>query len=113
MADVAAVAGPLGPRQFQDLFTCIPFSGTCTLTAAGGAETSQVLTGVSGAALGDIVLLGVVEDAEDGSLTATVNAADQVEIILANATASTITIAAGTVVRGVVLKLRDPVGFAL
>ena len=113
MADVAAVAGAQAPRQFQDLFEVIPFSGTCTLTAAAGTETSQVLTGVTGAALGDIVLVGVVEDAEAGSLTATVPLADQVEIILANATAGTITIAAGTVVRGVVLKLRDPTGFAL
>ena len=107
MADTVAVVGPQGHRQFQDLFEVIPFSATCTLTAAAAAETSQVITGVTGAALGDIVLLGVVEDAESGSLTATVNAANSVEIILANATGSTITIAAGTVVKGVVLKLRE------
>ena len=105
MADIAAVVSPLGPRQFQSLFHCIPFSATCTLTAAAAAETSQVITGVTGAKQGDLVILGFVEDAESGSLSATVHADDKVEIILANATASTITIAVGTVVKGVVLQL--------
>lgn len=107
MADVAAKISPLGPRQFQSLFNTIPFSATCTLTAAAAAETSQVITGVTGAKQGDIVILGIVEDAEAGSLTATVHVDDGVELILANATGSTITIAAGTVVKGVVLQLKE------
>ncbi len=106
MADTTAVVGYQGGRQFRALFDTIPFTATCTLTAAAAAETSQVINGVTGARQGDIVLLGAVEDAEAGSLTATVNANDSVEIILANATGSTITIAVGTVVYGVVLKYK-------
>lgn len=105
MADVAATVGPNHARQFQSLFTVIPFSATVTLTAAAAAETSQVLTGVIGAKQGDIVILGIVEDAEAGSLTATCHADDSIELILNNATGSTITIAVGTVVKGVVLQL--------
>jgi hypothetical protein len=102
---MGAVAG--NRRQFQDVFSeVIPFAGTVTLTAAAGAETSATVT-VPGAEQGDAVLFGIVEDAESGSLTATVNAADTVEFILANATGSTITIASGTVVYGVVLKFSN------
>lgn len=103
-------AGSNQPRQFRDIFkSVIPFSGTVTLTAAAGAETSATVS-VPGAAVGDAVIASLVEDTESGSLTAQVNAADLVEFILANATASTITIPSGSVVKGVVLKWDDEVG---
>lgn len=105
MADIAATVGPDHARQFQSLFTVIPFSATVTLTATAGSETSQILTGIIGAAQGDLVILGIVEDTEAGSLTGQVNVTDQVELIFANATGSTITIPVLTVVKGVVLKL--------
>jgi len=99
-------------RSFRSLFKyAIPFSGTVTLTATAGAETSASVT-VAGAAVGDAVLFGLVEDTEDGVLTANVNTAGAVEFTLVNATASTITIAAGTVVKGVVLGWDDEVGIA-
>ena len=105
-------SGTNNPRQFRDLFqSVIPFSGTVTLTAAAGAETSATVS-VPGAAVGDAVIASLVEDTESGSLTAQVNAADLVEFILANATGSTITVGAGSVVKGVVLKFDDEVGLA-
>jgi len=105
-------AGSNQPRQFRDIFkSAIPFTGTVTLTAAGGAETSDTVA-VAGAVQGDCVLFGLVEDTEDGVLTANVNVDGLVEFTLVNATASTITIAAGTVVKGVVLKWDSEVGIA-
>lgn len=90
-------------RQFQDLFaSAIPFVATVTLTATAGAETQAAVT-VPGAAPGDIVLWGLVEDMEAGVIAANVNAANTVEFTLTNATGSTITIA-GATVKGVVLK---------
>lgn len=89
-------------RQFQDLFDAITFSGTVTLTALAGAETSATVT-VPGAAVGDIVLFGVTEDFESANVTASVSAANTVEVILGNATASTITITSAPI-KGVVLK---------
>ena len=104
-------AGSNQPRQFRSIFSSgIPFSGSVTLTAVAGAETSDTVS-VPGAVTGDCVLFGLAEDTEDGVLTANVNAADLVEFTLVNATASTITIAAATV-KGVVLKWDDEVGIA-
>lgn len=98
-----AGVGTKGKRQFQALGEVIPFVGTVTLTAAAGAETQSSVT-VGGAENGDIVLWGVEEDLEGGVLSANVNVAGAVEFTFANATASTITIAAGTVVNGLVIK---------
>ena len=98
---------PFRPEQFQALFDVIPFSGVLggALTAAAGAETSATIA-VAGEIQGDIVIAGMIEDSESGSLTYNVNAADLVEFTLANATGSTITIAAPQV-RGVVLRLKE------
>ena len=91
-----------GPRLFQDLFDVIAFTGAVTLTAAAGAETQASVT-VVGAVPGDIVIWGLVEDIEGATVSANVNTADAVEFTLANATASTITIASAAV-NGVVLR---------
>ena len=100
---MAVTVGNKGPRQFQDLFDVIPFQDSAAaLTAAAGAETG-VNIAVPGAALGDIVIASVNADVADASFTADVTAADVVTVVLANATASTVTIAAGNV-KGVVLK---------
>ena len=81
-----------------------------TLTAVAAAETSDTVA-VVGAEQGDAVVFGLVEDTEDGVLTANVNVNGLVEFTLVNATASTITIA-GATVKGVVLKFDDEVGVA-
>ena len=98
---------PFRPEQFQSLFDVLPFAGVLggALTAAAGAETSATIT-VTGAIPGDIVIAGMIEDSESGSLTYNVNNADLVEFTLANATGGTITIAAPQV-RGVVLRLKE------
>lgn len=96
-------AGTQGKRQFQALFDIIPFVQTgAVLTATAGSETGVNIT-VPGAELGDIVIASVDADVADASFTADVTAANTVTVVLANATASTVTIASGTV-RGVVLK---------
>jgi len=103
-------AGSNLSRSFRSIFPrAIPFTGTVALTAAAAAETSDTVS-VPGAAQGDCVLFGLVEDTEDAVVTAHVNAADLVEFTLVNATGSTITIAAGTVVNGVVLKWDSEIG---
>jgi len=100
------------PRQFRSIFkSAIPFTGTVTLTAAAAAETSDTVA-VAGAEQGDVVLFGIVEDTESAVVTADVNVDGLVEFTLVNATGSTITIAAGTVVKGVVLKFDDELGLA-
>ncbi len=104
-------AGSNQPRQFRDIFkSTIPFTGVVTLTAAAGAETSATVA-VAGAVQGDAVVFALVEDTEDGVLTANVNVNGLVEFTLVNATASTITIA-GATVKGVVLQFDDEVGIA-
>ena len=100
---MAVTVGNKGPRQFQDLFDVIPFrDSSAALTATAGSETG-VNIAVPGAELGDIVIAGVNADVGDASFTADVTAANVVTVTLANATAGTITIAAGDV-KGIVLK---------
>ena len=94
------------PEQFHSVFDVLPFTGTVTLTAVAGAETSDTIS-VPGVAPGDIVLGAIVEDTESGVLGWDVNAADLVEVTLVNATASTITIPAATVAQGVVLRMKE------
>lgn len=91
-------------EQFQALFDVILFKDSAiTLTAAAAAETAVDIA-VPGAALGDFVQVGLVEDVEAGALTAQVTAAGVVTVSLVNATGSTITIAAATL-KGMILKL--------
>lgn len=91
-------------EQYQGLFDIILFKDSAiTLTAAAAAETTVDIA-VPGAAMGDFVQVGLVEDVEFGSLTAQVTAAGVVTVTLANAGAGTITIAAATL-KGMVQKL--------
>lgn len=105
-------AGQQNAMQFTGLFeNVIPFVGSVTLTAAAGAETQASVT-VAGAEQGDIVLWGLNEDIEGATVSANVNVDGAVEFTLANATASTITIASAEV-RGVVLKTNGQIWRAL
>jgi len=88
---------------FRSLFDVITFKDSAALlTATAGSETAVDIA-VTGAELGDIVIASVNADVGDASFTADVTAANVVTVVLANATASTVTIAAGEV-KGVVLK---------
>ena len=104
---MAVTVGKTNRYQFQGLFQdAIPFQESdITLTAAAGAETSEDLT-VPGARPGDMVLWGLVEDHEGATVTADVTANDTITVTLANATGSTITIAAA-VFNGLVLRVPD------
>ena len=86
------------------LFDVILFrDSSITLTAVAGAETAVDIA-VPGAALGDFVQVGLIEDVEAGALTAQVTAANVVTVSLVNATGSTITIATADL-KGMVQKL--------
>ena len=95
--------GREGPRQFQELFDVIPFTATVDPGSAGaGAEVSGTIT-VTGAELGDIVLLGPGVDLQTLLLSASVISANTVEWVLNNETGGTVDLASSTW-NGIVLK---------
>jgi len=114
MADgiTAASVGVKGPRQFQGLFDVIPFK--CTF------EDDSILDGdnysgggtvaVTGAGLGDFVLVSAALDTVECQFYANVTAANTVEITLQNTTGGTVTaFATGVVINGLVLKPKQNV----
>lgn len=96
-------------RQFRDVFKeVIPFSVTLTeASIASGAASSGDVT-VTGAALGDFVLVSCETDIADGVLVGAVTAANTVTLTVANNTGGAITAYSGGVkVNGLVLKTGD------
>ncbi len=84
-------------RQFQDVFEDV-LVGSVTAdlaNVADGDEVAQSIT-VTGAALGDFVLVSCSIDTADGTLTGTVTSADTVEIVLANNTGSGLNLGSAT-----------------
>ena len=80
-AAVIGVNAGLNPRQFQDLFTVIPFTFTFDENSiASGAASAGDVT-VTGAALGDFVMIAPRFDIVDIVLSAFVQSADTVTII--------------------------------
>jgi hypothetical protein len=63
---------------------------------AVGAETSTTVT-VTGAQLGDFVLASYSIDIQELTISASVSAADTVEVVLANNTSASVDLASGTV----------------
>lgn len=95
--------GTKGARQFQGLFDVIPFKATVDFASTlDGDEAASDIT-VTGAELGDIVLIAPGIDVTDMQLTATVTAADTVTAVVSNSTGGTINLASQTLT-GVVLK---------
>lgn len=91
-------------EQFQGLFDVLPFSATVDPgSAAAGAEVSGTIT-VTGAALGDVVLLAPGVDLQTLILSATVISANTVEWVLMNETAGTVDLASSTW-KGALLRL--------
>jgi hypothetical protein len=118
MADGITLTGAAteGARQFQGLFTAIPFKltfeddtiATDSIYSGGGTVS------VPGAAIGDFVLVAPVIDPTECQFIASVTADDTVEVTLVNDTAGTVTtFASGTVVNGIVLKPRSSVWDAI
>lgn len=116
MADGITLTGAAteGARQFQGLFTAIPFKTTFEDDSIlDGDEFTGDVT-VTGAALGDFVLLAPKTDPADLQYNAYVTAADTVTVQVSNMTGGTITaMASGFVMNGVVLKPRASVWDAI
>lgn len=99
-----------GRSQFQDIFTVVG-AGAFTVDFADAATGSGTFAGsgaltVSGAALGDLVLVGPGVDPVDAALVGHVTAADTVEVTLLNNTAGAVNLASQTL-RVVVLRLNS------
>jgi hypothetical protein len=85
-----------GPRQFQGLFDTIASSQTVDPgDAAAGAEVSATVT-ITGAALGDFVLVAPGVDVVDVTVQAYVTAADTVTWVVGNVTGDHVNLASST-----------------
>lgn len=103
----ATGAATKGARQFQGVFTVIPFKLTFEddSISTDSAYSGGGLVAVPGAALGDFVLVAGVIDMVETHFHGSVQAAGQVEVTLVNSSSGTVTaLATGTVVNGIVLK---------
>lgn len=99
-------AGRSDARQFQDVFSAvIPFTFTATeASIATGAVSAGDIT-VTGAALGDFVMVSPKSDIADLTVDAEVTAANTVTVTLSNLTGGAITaLSGGFTFNGVVLK---------
>lgn len=95
--------------QFTDLFTCIPFKVTFedASVAAGAIYDGAAGVTVTGASLGDFVLVAPEVDLADAELSADVTAANTVTILNSSNTGSASTsMSGGVVVNGIVLSLK-------
>lgn len=85
----ATILSPFGAAQFQGLFDVIVGEATVdsgSLADAAGA-TSQI-TGVTGAAIGDMVLVSVAVDIDDMLVDARVTAAGVIDVRFQNESGS-------------------------
>jgi hypothetical protein len=100
----AASIGTKAPRQFQGIFDVIPFKVTVDPAAFVDNESQVVaVTGVTGAEVGDIVLVGPGVDMAEAVYNAYVISADTVEITIAHVGGDSTNLASSTW-NGVVLK---------
>ena len=102
------LTGTQGPRLFQDLFEVIPFTFTFEEDSIAAEAASSADITVTGAALGDFVLVAPIIDIVDIGLHAWVQAANTVTVMVANlevADANTTLATVGTW-NGLVLKPR-------
>jgi hypothetical protein len=86
-----------GRLQFQDVFEVVGVGGFTVDPAAYSDDESQVVTAtVAGAALGDMVIVGPGVDMAEGVFSASVIAADTVEIVIAHVGGDTTNLASST-----------------
>jgi len=91
-------------RQFQDVFSeVIPFTATVDPAAFVDDESQVVAITVTGAAVGDFVLVAPGVDMAEGIVSATVISANTVEVVIAHVGGDTTNLASSTW-NGVVLK---------
>lgn len=81
---VVVLNAGVGPRQFQDLFTVIPFTFSFEEDSIGAEDSSSKDITVSGAALGDFVLLAPSIDLVSVNMFAWVRAANSVTVMVQN-----------------------------
>ena len=95
------------PRQFQDLFTVIPFTFTFDEDSIGSGAASAGDITVTGAALGDFVLIAPTIDLVDIMFVGFVQSANTVTLIVQDAGLGTNTVLAGNeTFNGLILKPR-------
>jgi hypothetical protein len=97
------------PRQFQDLFTCIPFTFTFDEDSIGSGASSAGDVTVTGAELGDFVLVAATIDLVDVHVQGFVQSANTVTITATELGLGANTVLAGNpTFNGLVLKPRAP-----
>lgn len=89
--------GSKNARQFQGLFSVIPFKATVDFASAADAETQAVDIPVVGASLGDIVIAAIGVDVQDLTFDAQVTVADVVTVTVNNNTGGAVDLASATV----------------
>ena len=106
ITDTLNVNSEKGPRQFQGLFDVIAFKATLTDTTMAADTAATCDLDVTGAALGDFVLIASGADLTDGILVAQVSAANVVTVTIWNpeGTDAITPFAGGVAIKGVVLK---------
>jgi len=111
ITDTLNTSGHQGGRQFQGLFKAIPFKATLTDTTMTASKAATCDLDVTGAALGDFVMIASGADLTDGILTANVSAANVVTVTIYNPedTDAITPFAGGVVCKGLVLKPNENV----
>ena len=101
----AKTQASLAPRQFQGLFKCIPFKFTFEDDSILDGDEYSAEATVTGAALGDFVMVSPILDCADLQFDAYVTAANTVTVQISNMTGGTLTtFASGAVFNGLVLQ---------
>jgi hypothetical protein len=106
ITDTLNRAGNVGPKQFQGLFTVIPFTATIEDDTLPAQTASAASITVTGAEVGDFVMVAAAADQASGILVGQVIAANTVEITFFNVegTDANVSLATPVNMNGVVLK---------
>ena len=106
ITDSVNVEGELGARQFQGMFSVIPFKATLTDTTQAADTAATCDLDVTGAALGDFAFIASGADLTDGILTCQVSAANVVTVTIWNpeGTDAITPFAGGVACKGFVLR---------
>ena len=107
----AVVSKAVSPRQFQGIFDVIPFTVVLTETSIATKLSAQGDVTVTGAALGDFVLIAPTIDATQISVSAVVSAANTLTVTLLNndQTDAATAFAAASTFNGMILRPKQNV----
>lgn len=106
ITDTLNRAQNVGPKQFQGLFSVIPFTATIEDDTLPAQTASAASVDVPGAEVGDFVMVASEADQASGILVGQVIASDVVEITFFNVegTDANVSLATPVNMNGVVLK---------